>query len=274
EVEVMARDSATEGGRFQVMSSDGTPLAVWVDGSGPPLVLVHGSLTDHTTFEALVKELRGSVTTFSMDRRGFGASGDAAGYAIEREFEDVAAVVDSVAARAGAPVALWGHSYGAGCAMGGAALTSSVHRLILYEPGLGLSYPAGSIERIEAAVAAGDMDAAIVAVLVQILELSAEDVDAMRAGPRWPVLLAAGPTVPRECRVEDGWVYRPGCFDRIAAPALLLSGSASPPALIEATQRAAAAIPGARIQRLEGHAHLAHKTDPGMIAGIIRQFII
>lgn len=96
----------------------------------------------------------------------------------------------------------------------------------------------------------------------------------MRASPRWPVLLAAGPTVPRECRVEDGWAYRPGCFDRMSAPALLLSGSGSPPALIEATHRAAAAVPGARVQRLEGHAHLAHKADPGMIAGIIRQFIL
>jgi alpha-beta hydrolase superfamily lysophospholipase len=84
-------------------------------------VLVHGSLADHTTFDPLVAELRDAMTTFAMDRRGFGASGDAAGYAIWREFEDVAAVVDAVAGRTGRPVALWGHSYGAGCAIGGAA---------------------------------------------------------------------------------------------------------------------------------------------------------
>lgn len=203
--------------RFSVRSSDGTPLAVWVDGAGPPLVLVHGSLSDHTTFEPLVHELRDAVRTFSMDRRGFGASGDAAGYSIEREFEDVSAVVAAVAARTGSPVALWGHSYGAGCAMGGAARTSDVGRLVLYEPGLGIAYPAGSIEEVEAAVAAGDMEAAVVAVLLGILEMTVEDVDALRASPRWPVLLAAGPTVPRECRVERGWVYRPGQFDAIAA---------------------------------------------------------
>jgi pimeloyl-ACP methyl ester carboxylesterase len=86
--------------RLDVQSADGTSLAVWVEGRGPPLVLVHGSLCDHTRFDPLVAELRGGATTFAMDRRGFGASGDAAGYSIEREFEDVAAVVDAVAARA------------------------------------------------------------------------------------------------------------------------------------------------------------------------------
>ena len=122
-------------------------------------MLVHGSLTDHTTFDPLVDQLRGGVTCFSIDRRGFGASGVAAGYAIQREFEDVAAVVEAVAARTGKPVALWGHSYGAGCAMGGAALTRKVHYLlVLYEPGLGIAYPAGSVERIEEAVAAGDAE--------------------------------------------------------------------------------------------------------------------
>jgi pimeloyl-ACP methyl ester carboxylesterase len=101
-------------GRLEVRSADGTPLAVWVEGEGPPLVLVHGSMCDHTAFDPLVAELGTTMTTFAMDRRGFGASGDAAGYALEREFEDVAAVVEAVAARAGGPVALWGHSYRGG----------------------------------------------------------------------------------------------------------------------------------------------------------------
>ena len=86
--------------RFEVRSADGTPLAVWADGQGPPLVLVHGSLCDHTHFGPLVAELREGMTTFALDRRGFGASGDAPGYDLEREFEDVAAVVDAVADRA------------------------------------------------------------------------------------------------------------------------------------------------------------------------------
>ena len=110
-------------------------------------------------------ELREGLTTFAVDRRGFGASRDADGYAIEREFEDVAAVVEAVAAASGGPVAVFGHSYGAGVAMGGAALTGDVQQLVLYEPGLGIDYPPGAIEEIEAAVAAGDLETAALLVL-------------------------------------------------------------------------------------------------------------
>jgi pimeloyl-ACP methyl ester carboxylesterase len=259
--------------RFCVRSADGTPLAVWVDGAGPPLVLVHGSMCDHTAFDPLVAELRDTMTTFAMDRRGFGASGDTAGYAIEREFEDVAAVVAEVAARTGGPVALWGHSYGAGCAMGGAALTGDVHHLVLYEPGLGIPYPPGAIEEVEAAVAEGDMERAVVLVLAGIVGVTDEELAALRSGPRWPTLLACAPTVPRECRAEDGWVYRPGAFDAVAAPTLLLAGSESPSVLREATDLAAAAIPDARVRVLDGHAHLAIRTDPAMVAVVIGRFV-
>ena len=193
--------------RFDVRSPDGTPIAVWVEGTGPALVMVHGSIADHTTFDSFVAVLREDFTTFAMDRRGFGASGDAGGYTIEREFEDVAAVVDAVTARTGGPVALWGHSYGANCVMGGATLTNDVHHLVLYEPSLGLPYPPGSIERIEAALARADHDAAIVTVLIDILEMTEEEIDTFRAGPLWAVRLAAAPTIPRECRAR-----RTGCI--------------------------------------------------------------
>jgi pimeloyl-ACP methyl ester carboxylesterase len=259
--------------RFGVRSADGTPMAVWVEGEGPPLVLVHGSMCDHTASDPLVAELRDTMTTFAMDRRGFGASGDAAGYALEREFEDVAAVVEAVAVRTGGPVALWGQSYGAGCAMGGAALTGAVHRLVLYEPGLGIPYPAGSIEEVEAALAAGDAGTALLLVLAGIVGMTDEEIASLRSGPRWPTMLASAPTVPRECRAEDGWTYRPGTFDRITAPTLLLAGTESHPVLKEATDRALAAIPGARVQVLDGHAHLAHRSDPVMVAAVIRAFV-
>ena len=259
--------------RFDVRSADGTPIAVWVEGTGPALVMVHGSIADHTTFDPFVAVLRDDFTTYAMDRRGFGASGDTAGYTIERDFEDVAAVVDAVAARTGGPVALWGHSYGANCAMGGATLTDNIHHLVLYEPSLGLPYPPGSIERIEAALARGDHDAAIVAVLVDILEMTDEEIDAFRANPLWPVRLAAAPTIPRECHAEEDWVYQPGQFDAVTAPTLFLTGSDSVPVVTQATDRAAAAIPHAQIRVLEGHGHFAHKTDPAMVSAIITQFI-
>jgi pimeloyl-ACP methyl ester carboxylesterase len=268
-------ERATEAGtsRFDVRSADGTSLAVWVDGDGPPLVLVHGALSDHTRFGPLVDELRDDVTTFSMDRRGRGGSGDAPGYSIDREFEDVAAVVDAVADRTSGPVALWGHSYGADCAMGGAALTRHVDHLVLYEPGLGFLYPADSIEVVEQAVAAGDSEAAVLAVLVGVVGATDEEIDAIRSSPLWPTRLATAPTVPRELRTENGWVYGPGQFDGIAATTLVLAGWESPPAQDEATHLAAAAISDTQIRVLEGHGHFAFQTDPAMVAGIIREFI-
>lgn len=265
--------TSIEASRFDVRSGDGTRLAVWVEGNGPPLVMVHGSIADHTTFDPFVEVLRRDVTTYAMDRRGFGASGDTPDYAIERDFEDVAAVVDAVAKRTGGPVPLWGHSYGANCAMGAATLTGKVSRLVLYEPSLGITYPAGSIEAAEQALADGDPGRAIVSVLVDILEMTDEEVAAMRASPLWPVRLAAAPTVPRECRAEERWRYEPGQFAGITAPTLLLSGSASPPLVQRATEDAAAAISDSRIEVLRGRGHFAHKTDPELVWAIVHRFV-
>src|SRR3954447_17506316 len=120
--------------RWDVGTSDAGTIAVWIDGDGPPFVLVHGSISDHAAFDPLVGELRSAFTVFAMDRRGFGASPDGPGYSAEREFTDVAAVVDAVASRTGQPVVLFGHSWGASCALGAAAHLSSLRALVLYEP--------------------------------------------------------------------------------------------------------------------------------------------
>jgi pimeloyl-ACP methyl ester carboxylesterase len=157
--------------------------------------------------------------------------------------------------------------------MGGAARSVNVSHVILYEPSLGLAYPPGSIAAIEAALDRGDHDAAIVTVLVDILEMTDDEVDTFRASPLWPVRLAAARTIPRECHVEQDWVYEPGQFDSITAPTLMLTGSDSVPAVAEATSRAAAAIPNARIHVLDGHGHFAHKTDPVMVTTLVQQFI-
>jgi pimeloyl-ACP methyl ester carboxylesterase len=259
--------------RIDVRAPDGISLAVWVEGSGPPLVMVHGSMQDHTISAALVAELSAGITTFAMDRRGFGASGDGAEYTIEREFGDIAAVVDAVAARVERPVALWGHSYGANLAMGGAARTEHVSHLVLYEPSLGLTYPAGWLENLQHVAAAGDHEGAIIMVFRDVLEFTDDQIEALRSAPEWAGRVATATTVAREAHAEADWVYRSGQFDAITARTLLLVGSQSPPELRQATDAAAAAIPDARIHALEGHAHIAHRTDPDLVAGIIRAFI-
>lgn len=262
--------------RFDVRSRDGTSIAVWAEGEGPPLVMVHGVLNDHTTDRLFIDELRGKVTTFAMDRRGHGASGDQPNHAIEREFEDVAAVIDAVADRTGQAVSVWGHSYGADCAMGAATLTDNIAHLILYEPGLATSCTdemIAAIRTVDTAVEAGDHEGALLAFPSDFLELTEEEIAFVRASPAWPARLAAVPQVPREIRAEVDWRYQPGQFDAVDASTLLLAGTDSPEPQQEATQRAADAIPDARIKVLNGHSHMAHRTDPAFIAAIVTEIV-
>ncbi len=259
--------------RFEVRSTDGTQIAVFAHGDGPPIVLVHGALSDHTRLDPVAEALQPGNSTYQVDRRGRGASGDGPAYAIEREFEDVAAVVDEVAARRGRHVALFGHSYGADCAMGAAALTRNVGHLILYEPGLAFRFRPGSIEAVELAVAAGDREAAMLAMLVGVVEATDEEISAMRASPIWQRRLEFVGTVPRELYATRDWEYVPGSLDGVTAPTLILAGSESPSPQDEATHRAARAIRHARIETLDGHGHFAIQTDPALVARVIRSFI-
>lgn len=265
--------TSAEAERITVSTPDGVELAVWVEGLGPPLVLVHGSIQDHTVSAALVAALKTDFTTYAMDRRGFGASGDAPTYSLESEFADVAAVVDEVARRTGESVVLWGHSFGANCAMGAAAVTGNVSHMVLYEPSLGMPYPAGWIERVEQMVAGGDHETAIVMVLRDLLEFTEAQIAERRAEPEWPGRVATAPTLSREARAERDWTYAGSPIGRITTPTLLLSGTESPQDIVRATVAARTAIPGAHVCSLPGHAHIAHRTDPAMVAGIVGEFV-
>lgn len=262
-----------DGDVFLVTSDDGTSIAVWARGAGPPLVMVHGAFADHTRFALLSDLLVDDFAGFTMDRRGRGRSGDAPDYSIEREFADVAAVVDAVAGRAGTPVILWGHSYGADCAMGAATLTDQVSHLLLYEPGLASPYEPEQLDAIDAALAAGDEERAIRLVVLDLVGGTDDDLAAMRASPMWPSRLAALPTMPREIRAEGEWQYAPGRFDAVTARTLVLAGDESPPVQQHATRLALDALPSAELRVLEGHGHFAIQTDPELVAGIIRDFV-
>jgi pimeloyl-ACP methyl ester carboxylesterase len=258
---------------FTVRVADGAALAVWGDGEGPPFVMVHGSIADHTTFDPFIEVLRRDWTTFAIDRRGFGASPDTDGYALDREFDDVAEVVDAVAARVGGPVTLWGHSFGASCALGGASRTTNVSHVVLYEPSLGLAYPEGCIAKLQDLVDRGEYEAAIVRLFTDVLEMDDAEIAGFRSDPMWPVRIAAAPTVPRECRVEESFVYAPDQFAGVVAPTLFLTGSDSPPDLMKATDEAAGAVVGSRVHVIQGHGHFAHKTDPELVAALIQDFV-
>lgn len=104
------REKSGSGPR-QVSSPDGTSIAVWSTGTGPPLLLVHGSMSDHRRWR-ITEFLDGHRTVHAMDRRGRGGSTDGPAWSLGREIEDVVAVIDTLADEAGLPVDVLGHSLG------------------------------------------------------------------------------------------------------------------------------------------------------------------
>ena len=252
-----------------VASSDGTRIGCHRSGTGPALVLVHGATAAHWSFRFLVPELVDRFTVYAIDRRGRGESGDAAEYAIEREFEDVAAVVDSL----DGPVDVFGHSYGATVALGAALLAENVRRLVLYEPSPGLEVvPGADLDRIEALVAEGERDGALTEAL-HLFGLTPEEIDQLRASPTWHDRVAAANTVSREVRAEAASDVDPARLHALAAPVLLLLGEESPGWAREATEQIAAALPDARVAVLHGQGHVAIVTAPGLVAAELARFL-
>jgi pimeloyl-ACP methyl ester carboxylesterase len=255
-------------------SRDGTPIAFWSSGAGPPLLLVHGVTADHTTTWRLVlPELERRFTVLAMDRRGRGGSGDSPAHALAREAEDVAAVVDSV----GQPVNVLGHSYGGLCALEAALLTPHVKRLILYE-GVYLrgsdNYPPGLIDRLEGLRAAGDVEGMLVAMLRELVEMPPEEIELLRAQKEaWAVRLSNAPTIPRELRADAGYWFAPERFRSLRTPTLFLVGGDSPGREQRNAEAVAAALPDARVVALPGQQHLAMYTAPDVFVSEVVRFL-
>jgi pimeloyl-ACP methyl ester carboxylesterase len=262
----------------RVASRDGTEIAVWTSGHGPPLVLVHGAVADHTRWRPLLPHLEPHVTVHAMDRRGRGASGDAPGYAIEREFEDVAAVVDAVADASGSAADLYGHSFGGLCAFGGATLTAGIGRLVLYEgwppaDARARELPPGVGGRLDALLAEGNRDAVVETMFREVVLMPEAEITALRAQPAWPARVAAAPTIVRELRAIPQVPFDPGQAARIAVPTLLLTGSDSDDPFAADLATVAAALPDARIGVLDGQRHVADILAPELFARRLLAFL-
>jgi pimeloyl-ACP methyl ester carboxylesterase len=259
-----------------VPSRDGTEIGYWTSGEGPAIVLVHGGPADHTRWRPLLPYLEPQATVHAMDRRGRGASGDGQDYDMAREFEDVAAVVDAVAEASGSAVDLYGHSFGASCALGGATLTANVRRLAAYEPPVSPTldaYPPGMLERLDALLAEGRKEAAAEAVFREALGMSDEEFSAFRAQPSWPARVAAAHTIPRESRVELAGAFDPEQAANITVPTLLLTGEQSPDFLKTDIATLADVLPDARVLVLEGQQHVADVLVPEVFAAHLLAFL-
>jgi pimeloyl-ACP methyl ester carboxylesterase len=260
-----------------VTSRDGTRIAYQTSGHGPPLVLVHGVTADHSRWRPLLPHLEPHATVYAMDRRGRGASGDGPDYHLDREREDVGAVIDAAAAASGQAVDVYGHSFGGLVAYGAAALSPHVRRLVLYEgwpavdPGAH-ALPPGVEERLDALLAGGDRDA-VVETLFRAYGASAEEVAAMRAQPAWQARVAAAPTISREIRATTASRFDPAQAAAITAPTLLLTGSDSTDPAVTDTDTVAAALPDARVVVMPGQGHLADVLAPEVLAAHLVGFL-
>lgn len=260
-----------------VASADGTSIAVFGGGPGAPILLVHGTAGDHTTFRVVGPILAGSRAVRAMDRRGRGASGDVAPYAIEREFEDVAAVADALAREAGAPIDVVGHSYGGRCALGAALLTDAIRRIVSYEGAPtppGASYhPAGIEDRLRAALERGDHDEALAAFMHDVVGMPDADLAAYRADPIWPVRAAAAPTILRELEAETDPAASLDALGRVRQPVLQVLGGASLPVFAASTTALNERLADGRIVVIDGARHAAHHTHPDAFVAAVLAFL-
>lgn len=251
-----------------MISKDGTPIACSVGGDGPPVVLVHGTSGSDFSWARVGPYLEDRHTVYAVQRRGRGRSGDGPEYSLQREAEDVAAVLAAI----GEPVGLVGHSFGANCCLEASLLTTNLRRLVLYEPAVGFPVDEPLLREIDALVAAGRTEAATEAYLRSV-GLAEEEIALIRTSPTWSERAAAAHTFGREDRAAEGRSVTPERFADMRVPTLLLTGSASPSGFRRSIDLVDAALQDGTIHVLEGQGHAANVAAPELLAAEIIDFL-
>ena len=242
-------------------------------GDGPPLLLVHGTTADHTRWAPVLPAFEERFSVYAVDRRGRGGSGDADSYAIEREFEDIAAVIDSIRE----PIYVLAHSYGAVCALEAALLTKHIRKLVLYEPPIPVGiamYPSGAAARIQSLVDSGDSDSAVSTFFREVVKMPDHEMELARAQPAWQARVEAAHTIAREMTLDEHYTFIPERFENLSVPTLLLLGGDSPEIFKKATELVHQTLPDSRIVVLPGQQHTAMNTAPEMFATEVLKFFL
>lgn len=256
-----------------VTAPDGVRIACEVSGTGSALVCVHGAGSARWGFDLLRPLLEPRFTVVAVDRRGRGDSEDGGTYRLESEFDDVAAVVRAMEDEGGAPVNLFGHSYGGLVAANAAPLLDGLRTLILYEPPMGGVLAPGQVGRWRDLVDEGRREQMVEEFLQDIGGYTPAEVEALKQTPLWEGRLAVAPTVPRELEAEQDHRLDRAALGRLTMPTLLLVGSASPDWALRSTDAYAGAIEGVSVRRLEGQGHGALAAAPEMVAAEIDAFL-
>jgi len=242
-----------------VTSADGTVIVFDQSGGGPAVVLVQGALLGRAdpVMSGIAAGLSPWFTVFSYDRRGRGDSGDTRPYAVQRETEDLAALI----AAAGGSAAVFGGSSGAGLAARAAARNPAITRLALWEPPYHVDdtaprLPHDFATQLDGLVSAGRRAEAVELFLVRAAEASPEDVAGMRGQPFWPAMEASAQTLAYEAFVMGPGNALPArLLADITQPTLVLNGGDSPAWMRRAGEAVSGAIPGAMHRVLEGQVH-------------------
>jgi pimeloyl-ACP methyl ester carboxylesterase len=178
-----------------------------------------------------------------------------------------------LAGRAGGPVDVFGHSYGAVCALGAAAAAAPVRRLVLYEPPGPAAAPAEWAGRMTGMIARGQVGRAMFSFLTEIIGMTPARVGELRNAPRsYDVLAVVAATLPREARALAG-VDLPGLARAVTCPVLLLLGTRSPAWAHGNTAVLAAALPGAGLVTLPGQGHDAVDAAPELVVAGLDRFL-
>jgi len=257
--------------REAVRSSDGVAIGTITEGTGSPLLLVHGGMRTAANWEPLWPLLTANHRVTAMDRRGRGMSGDAPDYAGEREYDDVAAVARHIARSAG-PVDVLAHSIGAVFALGAVARGAPIRRMVLCEPPGPPTQSREALERRTAWIADGQAGRALLELLVEVMGLD----PAMLAAMRDTSVAANALTVFTATYQREGEFLQSVDLAALArgvtVPVHFLLGEASPAWAAEVTRALAAALPFAEVTVVPGHGHDLVDSAPETVAATLAAF--
>ncbi|MFI9776412.1 alpha/beta fold hydrolase [Streptomyces sp. NPDC051956] len=250
-------------------SPDGTAIAYECTGAGPAVILVSGALSAGSSMEPLTARLSGGLGAVRYDRRGRGASGDTAPYAVAREVEDIAALIDAV----GGSAALYGISSGAALALEAAASGLPVTRVAVYEPPFAVDEGGGKeradyTQQLSELLAEGRNGDAV-ELFMSLTGAPAEMIAGARRSPWWPDMEAVAPTLGYDnAAMGDGLVPRERLAS-ITVPVLAVAGGASPSWMREAARTVAGAVPDGTYRTLDGQ---THAVDPDALGPLLTDF--
>ena len=258
--------------RYEIPSTDGTPIPVWQSGNGRPLLIVHGATTDHRSWDAVREHLEPHVTVAALNRRNI-VGDPLSHYDLAIEFEDVAAVAKAL----GGEVDVFGHSSGALCALGAALLTPNLRRLVLYEPPLakGPHYPA-ALGRLDELLRAGDIDGVFDAWLKDYAGMPEGVAEELKASPIGAEIRPFAQYLPREMAAQLAWTFDQQAFAGLPAPTLFLTGAETPEedeALRGYIGLLKGVIPNFTVREIPGQGHMANFLAPALLAEIILDFL-